>query len=96
MESRKEDCFLLRTGANLWHGGEHEEGCSGDVCQLSGEILGQLPGQFVVEANVNVSVFSTVQCAQIIKQKMDESFGGAGYWNVVVGESFDVRKEDIW
>ena len=31
----------------------------------------------------------------MIKQKMDEKFGGAGYWNVVVGESFDVRKEDI-
>ena len=42
-----------------------------------------------------MSVFNAVQCAQIIKQKMDESFGGAGYWNVVVGESFDVRKEDI-
>ena len=35
----------------------------------------------------------TVQCAQIIKQKMDENFGGAGYWNVVVGESFDVRSQ---
>ena len=29
----------------------------------------------------------------MIKQKMDENFGGAGYWNVVVGESFDVRKD---
>ena len=30
------------------------------------------------------------QCAQIIKNTMDEKYGGAGYWNVVVGESFDV------
>ena len=34
----------------------------------------------------------SVQCAEIIKQKMDEKFGGAGYWNVVVGEGFEVRK----
>ena len=39
----------------------------------------------------NVHFF--LQCAQIIKQKMDETFGGAGYWNVVVGEGFDVRIE---
>ena len=34
----------------------------------------------------------TVQCAQMIKQKMDEKFAGAGYWNVVVGKRFEVRK----
>ena len=42
------------------------------------------------EADHHVTV--TVQCAQMIKQKMDEKFAGAGYWNVVVGESFEVRK----
>ena len=26
----------------------------------------------------------------MIKEKMDETYGGAGYWNVVVGESFEV------
>ena len=30
------------------------------------------------------------QCAQIIKDSLDKNYGGAGYWNVVVGESFDV------
>ena len=30
------------------------------------------------------------QCAQIIKDALDKNYGGAGYWNVVVGESFDV------
>lgn len=31
-----------------------------------------------------------LQCAEIIKNTMDEKFPGAGFWNVVVGESFDV------
>lgn len=26
---------------------------------------------------------------------MDETFGGAGYWNVVVGESFEVNPNYI-
>ena len=51
MEARQEDCFLLRTGADLRHGGQHEEVRGGDVRQLPGEILGQLPGQFVDEAS---------------------------------------------
>ena len=33
----------------------------------------------------------TFQCAQIIKESLDKNYGGAGYWNVVVGESFDVK-----
>ena len=42
---------------------------------------------------VSISIFLTVscfQCAEIIKNMMDENYGGAGYWNVIVGESFDV------
>ena len=29
----------------------------------------------------------------MIKEKMDETFGGSGYWNVVVGESFEVMRK---
>ena len=34
--------------------------------------------------------YVSVQCAEIIKSAMDERFGDAGSWNVIVGESFDV------
>ena len=34
--------------------------------------------------------YVSVQCAEIIKSAMDEKFGDAGSWNVIVGESFDV------
>ena len=40
VEARQEDCFLLRTGSDLRHGGRHEEVRGGDVRQLPGEILG--------------------------------------------------------
>ena len=51
--------------------------------------------KFVVEMCVSsLEKYSdNSQVAQIIKQKMDENFGGAGYWNVVVGESFDVGSQ---
>ena len=26
---------------------------------------------------------------------MDETYGGAGYWNVVVGESFEVMRSKV-
>ena len=31
----------------------------------------------------------------MIKEKMDETYGGAGYWNVVVGESFEVMRSKV-
>ena len=34
--------------------------------------------------------YVSIQCAEIIKSAMDERFGDAGSWNVIVGESFDV------
>ena len=41
------------------------------------------------QSSILLSV-SCFQCAEIIKNMMDENYGGAGYWNVIVGESFDV------
>ena len=63
--------------------------------QYSGEIFRLLHGKIKnhsvssVPISISLSV-SCFQCAEIIKNMMDESYGGAGYWNVIVGESFDV------
>ena len=63
--------------------------------QYSGEIFRLLHGkmyrnsQCIHAISILLSV-SCFQCAEIIKNMMDENYGGAGYWNVIVGESFDV------
>ena len=63
--------------------------------QYSGEIFRLLHGKIKNHSVSSVPILillsvSCFQCAEIIKNMMDENYGGAGYWNVIVGESFDV------
>ena len=76
------------------------------MCEQSREIFGQLnrnvststknifcENQLDIDKSSSVETelsYVSVQCAEIIKSAMDERFGDAGSWNVIVGESFDV------
>ena len=45
----------------------------------------------IVNCNVdNIYNFIYFQCAKIIKETMEEKYGGMGKWQVVIGESFGV------